>query len=94
MVLQCFNSLKVPRIKKSFNFRRFDDDIQIRRPIHQTINRTIRDIDWLIGLKQVDPILVNLQSQGTDNTRAFANRHVVQRNDNEIIRASLAAADY
>ena len=25
---------------------------------------------------------------------AFANRHVVQRNDNEIIRASLAAADY
>ena len=25
---------------------------------------------------------------------AFANRHVVQRNDNEIVRASLAAADY
>ena len=25
---------------------------------------------------------------------AFANRHVVQRNDNEVIRASLAAADY
>jgi hypothetical protein len=25
---------------------------------------------------------------------AFANRHVVQRNDNEIVRASLAASDY